>query len=100
MSTERRKLPLLSQEEIGEGLAQLSGWRLEGKALVSDYAFPSFMKAMEFVNGVAQEADGIDHHPDMTIRYTRVTLSLWTHDSGGVTRRDFRLASAIDGLKL
>ncbi len=90
--------PLLSQEEIDDRLAGLNGWRQEGRRILQDYAFPSFKEAMAFVNRVAEVADEIDHHPDITINYTSVRLSITTHSEGGLTRRDFRLAGRIDGL--
>jgi 4a-hydroxytetrahydrobiopterin dehydratase len=89
---------LLSQEEIDDRLAGLNGWRQEGRRILRDYAFPSFREAMAFVNRVAEVADEIDHHPDITISYTSVRLSITTHSEGGLTRRDFRLAGRIDGL--
>ena len=90
--------PLLSQEEIDDRLAGLNGWRQEGRRILQDYAFSSFKEAMAFVNRVAEVADEIDHHPDITINYTSVRLSITTHSEGGLTRRDFRLAGRIDGL--
>ena len=91
--------PLLSQEEIGDRLQQLNGWRQVGRCILRDFTFPSFKEAMSFVNQVAEEAEGINHHPDITINYTRVALSITTHSEGGLTRRDFRLAGIIDGLQ-
>ena len=91
--------PLLSQEEIGDRLAGLNGWRQEGRRILQDYAFPSFREAMAFVNRVAEVAEEIDHHPDITISYTGVSLSITTHSEGGLTRRDFHLAGRIDGFE-
>ena len=90
--------PLLTQEEIGERLAGLAGWRRDGRYIVKELDLPSFRAAMEFVNRVAEVSEEIDHHPDMTIVYTRVSLSITTHSEGGITRRDFRLAGLIDRL--
>ena len=90
--------PLLSQEEIDERLAGVEGWRLAGRYIAKEFDFPSFSAAMAFVNRVAEVAEEIDHHPDMTIVYTRVGLSITTHSEGGITRRDFRLARRIDRL--
>ena len=89
---------LLSEDQIGERLKEFPDWKLEGKALARRYSFPSFKGAMDFVNRVAEEAERINHHPDITINYSRVTLYLWTHDSGGVTNRDFRLVSLIEDI--
>ena len=89
--------PLLPHEEIEERLSRLGGWRQEGHCILRDFLFGSFKDAMAFVNRVAEVAEEIDHHPDITINYTRVTLSITTHSEGGLTRRDFRLAGRIDG---
>lgn len=90
--------PLLSQEEIDDRLQQLNGWKQDGPRIVRDFTFTSFKEAMSFINQLAEVAEEIDHHPDMTINYTRVALSVTTHSEGGLTRRDFRLAGRIDGL--
>ncbi|MEX1274368.1 MAG: 4a-hydroxytetrahydrobiopterin dehydratase, partial [Bacteroidota bacterium] len=57
-----------------------------------------FVHAMGFVNSVALLAEGMDHHPDIDIRWNKVTLTLSTHSAGGLTENDFKLAKAIDGL--
>ena len=90
--------PLLTQMEIDERLGSLDGWRHDGSYIVKELAFPSFKAAMEFVNRVADVSEEIDHHPNMTIVYTRVSLSITTHSEGGITHRDFRLAGLINGL--
>ena len=90
--------PLLDQEEIDDRLKQLEGWRQEARRIHKDFSFPSFREAMAFVNRVADAAEEIDHHPDITINYDRVAMSITTHSVGGLTRRDFRLAGKIDGL--
>ena len=90
--------PLLGQEEIDRRLTELAGWRHDGRYIRRDFDFPSFKDAMAFVNRVAEEAEGIDHHPDINISYTRVALAITSYDSGGLTRRDFRLAGRIDHL--
>lgn len=93
------KAPLLSGEEIAPRLARLRGWGLQGHAIVKRYRFRDFREALGFVNRVADPADEQDHHPDVAIHWNEVTLTLWTHASGGLTERDFRLAETIDGLE-
>ncbi len=88
--------PLLSQQEIEERLKGVEGWRQEDRYIARDFAFGSFKDAIAFVNRVAEVAEEIDHHPDITINYTRVSLSVTTHSEGGLTRRDFRFAGRID----
>lgn len=86
----------LSDIEIRRELSALSGWVRRGDALVKTFEFPTFPAAIAFVNGVADAAESAHHHPDLDIRYTKVTCSLSTHSAGGITRRDFSLAAAID----
>ena len=78
------------------GLARLPGWVRAGRAIARTYRFEDFRGALAFVNRVGAVAERQQHHPDIDIRYNEVTLSVWTHDAGGLTERDFRLAAAID----
>ena len=71
-------------------------WKLRDDAIVKEYRFQSFRSAIVFVNRVATIADELDHHPEITIRYDRVVLRMWSHDAGGVTERDLKLAERID----
>ncbi|MBI3611515.1 MAG: 4a-hydroxytetrahydrobiopterin dehydratase [Nitrospirae bacterium] len=87
----------LSGSEIQRRLKQLSGWRLADNAIKKQYVFESFMPAIRFVNRAAELAEAADHHPDMTIHYRKVTMSLSTHSAGGLTQKDFALAEQIDG---
>ncbi len=74
-------------------------WSQSNNALVKTFAFPSFQKAMEFVNQVAALAEARAHHPDMHIAYHQVHLRLTTHDAGSVvTEKDWKLARAVDRL--
>jgi 4a-hydroxytetrahydrobiopterin dehydratase len=79
-------------------LAGLTGWKQAGNAIQKQYAFPDFKAAMFFVNGVAALAEKAGHHPDVTINYNRVTLSLSTHDAGGITGKDVDLAGRIEAI--
>jgi 4a-hydroxytetrahydrobiopterin dehydratase len=81
---------------VAAGLARLPGWARVGRAIARTYRFDDFRRSLAFVNRVAQLAERQQHHPDVDIRYNQVTLSIWTHDAGGLTERDFRLAAAID----
>lgn len=91
-------MPLLNDDELHNALAALPLWTRAGSAIERNFVFPSFAAAMEFVNLVAALAEQADHHPDIDIRYNRVKLSLTSHDTGGLTRRDLRLAAQIDSL--
>ena len=86
----------LTAEAIQEGLKKLSGWSLKGEAISQQYTCPSFPEAINFVNRVADLAEQADHHPDILINYRRVTLTLSTHNEGGITQKDFDLAERIE----
>ena len=87
----------LTDDQARERAAALPAWELRGSAIRRQYRFPDFKSAMAFVNRVAALAEEADHHPDVLIEYDKVTLTLTSHDSGGLTERDFRLARKIDG---
>jgi len=89
----RRKL---SDLEIQRALGKLTGWSRRGDALQKTYSFNAFSDGIAFVGQVAKIADRNNHHPDIDIRYTKVTLTLSTHDAGGVTESDLQLAEEID----
>jgi 4a-hydroxytetrahydrobiopterin dehydratase len=86
----------LSDSDIAKNLASLTDWKLKGNVIEKLYRFDSFGAAIGFVNRVAGLAEEVDHHPDILVQYDRVTLTLSSHDSGGLTERDFRLAGRID----
>jgi 4a-hydroxytetrahydrobiopterin dehydratase len=91
-------MPLLDTATIEEKLKQLQGWTLEGGEIVRTLNFANFVDAMHFVNALAEKAEAAGHHPDIDIRYNKVRLALVSHDAGGLTERDFRLAAIIDEL--
>ena len=86
----------LSATSINRRLAGLAGWMRVEQTIQKQYAFPDFKAAMFFVNTVAGLAEKAGHHPDITVNYNRVTLSLSTHDAGGITAKDFDLARRIE----
>jgi 4a-hydroxytetrahydrobiopterin dehydratase len=88
----------LSDIEIQRALGARSGWQRRGDALSRTFEFPTFPEAIAFVGRVADVAERLQHHPDIDIRYTKITCSLWTHTAGGITAKDFKLAEAIDGV--
>lgn len=87
----------LSDEDARARLGTLSGWAIDGASLRKAYELDSFGAAIAFVNRVAALAEAADHHPDILVEYKRVTLTLTSHDAGGLTGRDFSLAARIDG---
>ena len=86
----------LSKEEIRKTLKGMPEWSLAGDAIHKKFAFNSFMAAIAFVNKIAEAAEQANHHPDITINYSQVSISLSTHSESGVTQKDFQLAEAID----
>jgi len=86
----------LSADEITRKLKALPGWEYKNNAISKTFKFKEFLHGIEFVQKVAEIAEAADHHPDITINYTRVTFSCTTHDAGGVTDRDFKLADNIE----
>ena len=83
-------------ERIAEKLKALAGWEYKDNAIRKTFKFKEFLHGIEFVQKVAEIAEGADHHPDITINYTRVTFSCSTHDAGGVTELDVTLAAIMD----
>ena len=84
--------------QIKAALTGLPGWKRQGKSLTRLYAFSDFPEAIRFVNRVARLAEKAQHHPDIDVRWNKVTLTLTTHDQGGVTRKDVDLAGKCDRL--
>ena len=87
----------LDEAAIKSRLEDLSEWSEMNGSLQRTYQFKNFVEAMAFVNKVAELAEKAQHHPDILIRYGKVTLTLSTHDAGGITEKDFDLAAQADG---
>jgi 4a-hydroxytetrahydrobiopterin dehydratase len=88
----------LTATQIKTELASTAKWKKKGNAIQRVFALKDFAAAMKFVNAVARAAEKSDHHPDIDIRWNKVTLSLSTHSEGGLTKRDFDMARKIDRL--
>jgi 4a-hydroxytetrahydrobiopterin dehydratase len=86
---------LLSAEEILQQLTTLPGWQGTTESLQCKYGFPDFPTAIAAVSSVANEAEEMNHHPDIDIRWRNVTFTLATHSAGGVTQLDIELAHRI-----
>jgi 4a-hydroxytetrahydrobiopterin dehydratase len=89
---------LLNPVQLEAFIARSPAWSLRNGALTREWSFPDFQEAMLFVNRVASLAERAHHHPDIDIRYDRVTLALVSHDAGGITARDTALALECDGI--
>jgi 4a-hydroxytetrahydrobiopterin dehydratase len=87
---------VLTDAEIQQALQNLPGWTKNGNAIERAFQFSNFVQAMDFVNEIAEAAEAVNHHPDIHISYSKVTLVLISHDSGGVTQRDVRMAGKIN----
>ncbi len=88
----------MDDTEIAAALAELPGWTRQGTAIHKTYEHPDFIRAIEWVNRVADLAEAANHHPDIDIRWNKVTLTLTSHSAGGLTKKDLILASEIDQL--
>lgn len=89
----------LSPVEIEQRVQALPDWTTDGEALYYTRTFENFVEAIAFVNRLVQPAEAAGHHPDITINYNKVALSLTTHDAGGLTEKDFQLAQTISQLE-
>ncbi|HVZ94987.1 MAG TPA: 4a-hydroxytetrahydrobiopterin dehydratase [Phycisphaerales bacterium] len=86
----------LSAEQVAQRVAAMPQWAEVAGSIQRTFQFKDFVEAMKFVNRVADVAEKAQHHPDILIRWNKVTLSLNTHDAGGITQKDFDLAGQID----
>lgn len=89
---------LIKEDAIAAQLRKCPEWELEGGSIVRTVEFESFGEAVDFVNDLAEIAEEAQHHPDIDIRYSKVTLRLTTHDKGGLTELDIEMAQRIDNL--
>jgi 4a-hydroxytetrahydrobiopterin dehydratase len=92
-------MPLLDDSAVEEGLQRLPGWERRGNQIVKTFVRKDFFRAITFVNEVADAAEAAGHHPDIDIRWNKVTLALSTHSEGGVTEADFQFAARIEELR-
>jgi len=86
----------LTDGEITDKLRSLSGWQYKDNAISKLYRFNEFMEGIRFITRVAEMAEAADHHPDIHVNYVRVTFICTTHSDGGVTAKDFALATQIE----
>jgi len=87
----------LSDARVERALGSLRGWKREGDYLEKEFKFKEFLGGISFVDAVAKIAESQEHHPDIHIVWTTVTLRITTHDEGGLTKWDVELAKAIEG---
>jgi 4a-hydroxytetrahydrobiopterin dehydratase len=90
----------MDDSTINSAMAAVPQWKRDGQIILRTYEFADFVAAMKFVNAVADLAEQAQHHPDIDVRWNKVTLALTTHDAGGLTQKDFALAKQCDALAL
>ena len=88
----------LTEQEIQNKMKEIPNWRLEDDSIVRNWSFNDFSEAMDFINQIARLAEDHDHHPELFNVYNKVSLKFSTHDAGGLTNRDFKIAQDIDKL--
>ncbi len=88
----------LSEQEINEKLESLEGWSYTDNSLQTSFEFENFKEAFTLMTRIAFEAEAQQHHPDWNNVYNQLEISLSTHDAGGVTEKDFKLAKAIEAI--
>ena len=91
-------MALLSDSEVQEKLAGLSGWERSGEAIRKSFERGDFVGSVKFVASLVEPAEAMNHHPDVAVSWDTVTVTISTHSEGGLTAADFELASKIDAL--
>ena len=87
----------MSEDEIKTALKAVPDWSELNGEIQRTFQFDDFKASMAFVNKIADAAEAAEHHPDILVRYNKVTLTVSTHDAGGITQNDFDLAKQADG---
>ena len=89
-------MPALTVKQVSLHLRAVPSWSKRAQTIHRTYKFAGFLKGIDFVNRIARKAQKLNHHPDIDIRFDKVTLKLTTHDEGGITEKDFSLARQCD----
>ena len=89
-------MPALAAKEISLHLMAVPNWSKRAQTILRTFKFEGFLEGIDFVNQIAKKAQKMNHHPDIDIRFDQVTLTLTTHDEGGITEKDFSLAEQCD----
>src|SRR5215210_4815512 len=93
-----RPVERLEDQEIESRLADLDGWEREGDAIVKEFKLDDFVGSVKFVDKLVDPAEEMGHHPDVSISWNTVRVTITTHAAGGLTANDFELAKRIDSL--
>ncbi len=89
-------MALLTEEKISCVLKKLNGWQRKGEQIEKTFVLKNFVNSMGFVNKIALLSEKADHHPDILIRWNKVSITLSTHSEGGITEKDLVLAEEIE----
>jgi 4a-hydroxytetrahydrobiopterin dehydratase len=89
-------MPALTAKQVSLHLKAVPKWSKRAQTILRTFKFEGFLKSIDFVNRIARQAQKLNHHPDIDIRFNKVTLKLTTHDEGGITEKDFSLAHQCD----
>ena len=91
-------MALLTDEQIEQGLSGVDGWNRKDNTIVRNFEFEDFVEAVKFVDSLVEPAERLGHHPDVSISWNKVEVSIFDHAEGGITQKDFGLAAEIDRL--
>ena len=91
-------IPRLDAAQVTTLLADIPGWEARDERLHRRFTFPDFVTAMRFVNRMAEVAEAEGHHPDFSVHYREVDVTIWTHAIGGLSENDFILAAKLTPL--
>ena len=91
-------MDLLPDDEIESRLGQLDGWSRDGDTIIKTFKNDDFVGSVRFVDGLVEPAEDMGHHPDLSLSWDEVTVSITNHAAGGLTENDFELAKRIDGV--
>ena len=89
-------MPALTTKQVSLHLKAVPNWSKRAQTILRTFKFDGFLNSIDFVNRIARKAQKVNHHPDIDIRFNQVTLTLTTHDEGGITEKDFSLARQCD----
>lgn len=102
MKKEKEKKPEFTEKQIEKKLKDLSGWKVNAKytMLSRSFDFPNFISGLAFIAKITVHAEVLDHHPEITLTYGQVKINLTTHDTKGLSKKDFELAERIGNLRV
>lgn len=92
-------VPAMTEAQANGLLKQVPSWKIKDWKVTKEFKFKNFLEAMEFVNKVAEIAEQEQHHPDISISYSKVSIETWTHAINGLSENDFILAAKIDEIQ-